>query len=435
MDELARMSNDLGSLLSSTDIAVIFLDTRFRIRRFTPAAKALVEMIDADIGRPLSDLTQKFEDPVLLADAQAMLDKLVPIEREVTAGDKTFLRRALPYRTTDNRIDGVVVTFVDITQLRLALNALIVAEERLRTNAQASGVDDWELHLPDRTMYLSAQTRTLLGLPAETPATLIGHVSADGDRLQQVVWNLVSNAVKFTPDGGSVNVGLSRRGAAVEIRIRDTGQGLSADVLESIFVRFRQADPSATRRYGGLGLGLAIARQLTQMHGGLIRVASDGVGNGSTFTVELPLPRRRAGAVLPSADVMPSAGQLAGVRVLLVEDDVSTRDVLKMIMERAGGAVEAVGHVDDALAALAARRPDVIVSDIGLPDKDGYTFIRPVRADETSAQAPDDRLPALALSAFDRPADEARATASNTRPCHPNGMPVTRSGPPSLRRG
>ena len=228
----------------------------------------------------------------------------------------------------------------------------------------------------------------------------VGVVMADADRLRQVVWNLISNAVKFTPDGGRVDVGVWRRDATIEIRVTDSGVGIDADLLPQIFGRFRQGDTSPTRQQGGLGLGLSISRQIVELHGGTIQAASPGPGRGSVFTVYLPLPRTRATARPPAA-----TQDLAGLRVVLVEDDAQLREVVTMLLQRAGATVDSFASADPAKAAIFADPPDVLLSDIGLPEKDGYALIREIREQE----APAARLPAIAFTAFDRPQDRDRA--------------------------
>lgn len=234
----------------------------------------------------------------------------------------------------------------------------------------------------------------------------LGTVYADADRLQQVVWNLVSNAVKFTPEGGTVTVSVTRDDGTVRIRVIDTGRGIAAEMLPDIFSPFRQADPNSTRRHGGLGLGLTISRQLIELHGGSIRAESPGVDRGCTFTIELPLPKRWAAPAVPAAS--PIQEELAGVRVLLIEDDDRTRQVMEVILGRAGAAMRAFGMVDPAVSSFMNEPPDVIVSDIGLPEKDGYALIQQVRLLEDGKSR---RVPALAFSAFGRTQDQERAIA------------------------
>ncbi len=866
MEELQAATNDLTSLLSSTDIAVIFLDTRFRIRRFTPAVGQLIDLIGADVGRPLKDLARKFEDPELLPDAEQVLARLVPIEREVasTAG-RTYVRRALPYRTTDNRIDGVVVTFVDITARIVAERALRSNEERLRrvlavdtvgivffdadgriTDANdaflrlcgydrtdlsagrltwarltppdsvepmaggvaelretgrltareaecagpdgtrwwglfagarledgtmvnfvvdvterrravarlaesearfraladvvpgllwrtdAAGHTDWfnqqwldytgqtvaqargrgwtdaihpddrdpsraayeaairtgeplrrehrlrradgeyrwfridarpsrdpaggavewfgvatdvhderaaveslresaertqlaagaagigfwawdvlsntdrgdaqhngimglapapaggplslfmdRVHPDDRDRVLVALTRateqaadfairfrvvhdggevrwvvkhgrpvfegqpravrvigTLLdvtdrmraeqerdrlieqeqgarraaeaandakdqflanvshelrtplsaimlwskmlrtsrasderqvteGLDAivraaesqreliedllDTSRIVAGKlrldarrvavrplileameqvrpaadakrvtvgltageglqgVDVDPDRLRQVLWNLLSNAVKFTPAGGRVDVAARQDAEAFEVSVTDSGRGIAPDQLPHVFERFWQAESAARQTQGGLGLGLAIAKQLVELHGGTIDAHSGGVGKGSTFRIRLPLPAEGRNVRAPArrGERSPS---LTGIRILLVEDDVPTRDALVVVLKAAGAEVTPVGTSIDALRAFDAIHPDLIVSDVGLPDGDGNDLIRQIRTLEADRKAV--VTPAVALTALVRRQDRRRTSES-----------------------
>ncbi|MBI2772173.1 MAG: response regulator [Burkholderiales bacterium] len=239
-----------------------------------------------------------------------------------------------------------------------------------------------------------------------------GPVLGDTTRLQQVVWNLVANAVKFTPRGGVVQVGLERVDGHVRITVADTGVGIKPDFLPHIFDRFRQADGSITRRYGGLGLGLSIVRHLVELHGGTVEASSGGEGAGSTFVVQLPLAAQSA------ADKRDSARQAArapspfdtmdlhGIRVLVVDDEPDARDLLKRILEECGAVVLVADGATAALAMVEAQRPEVLVSDIGMPDVDGYELLRRVRQ---LGPGRGGALPAIALTAFARSEDRVRA--------------------------
>jgi len=244
-----------------------------------------------------------------------------------------------------------------------------------------------------------------------------GPVSGDPNRLQQVVWNLAANAVKFTSKGGVVQVRLERVGSHVEIVVSDTGQGISPEFLPFVFERFRQADATSTRRHGGLGLGLAIARHLTEMHGGTIQAESSGVGMGATFIVRLPLIAARIDR--PDQERVHSAAsgplaieplRLEGVSVLVVDDERDTREMLKIMIGQLGAQVRACASSKDALNLLGEWRPDVIVSDIEMPDEDGYELIRKVRRSETDRGV--SRVPAVALTAYGRVEDRLRALAA-----------------------
>jgi PAS domain S-box-containing protein len=239
-----------------------------------------------------------------------------------------------------------------------------------------------------------------------TELTETGMIQGDPSRLQQVMWNLLSNAIKFTDRQGSVTVRLFERDGSVEIAVKDTGLGISPEFMPHVFERFRQADASTTRQFGGLGLGLSIAKQLTELHGGLISVDSGGQGCGATFHVVLPVARSSR-PVPPVVDPLPEdPSKLAGVRVLVVEDEDDARDLTRRILESLGAQVTIVSNTPDALAAFDRERPDVIVSDLGMPGQDGYELIRQIRIREAGLGI---LTPAAALSAQARSEDRKRA--------------------------
>jgi PAS domain S-box-containing protein len=238
-------------------------------------------------------------------------------------------------------------------------------------------------------------------------------VSGDGGRLQQVVWNLLTNAIKFTPKRGHVQVLLQRVNSRVELSVSDTGIGIPANFLPHVFDRFSQRDSSTTRAHGGLGLGLAIAKQLVELHGGSIRVASAGEGQGSTFTVALPiciaqfpdLQARIHPAVEPGPDDVLVLPRLDGARIVIVDDEADARELLARVFEEQGAHVSTFESAQEALAALAKSTPALIICDIGMPGMDGYQMIRTLRATESR----DSRIPALALTAFARAEDRKRS--------------------------
>jgi signal transduction histidine kinase/ActR/RegA family two-component response regulator len=237
-------------------------------------------------------------------------------------------------------------------------------------------------------------------------------VLGDPDRLQQVVWNLASNAVKFTPRGGRVEVSLRQTDSHVLFMVHDTGKGIPLDFLPHVFERFRQADSTSTRKYGGLGLGLAIVRHLVELHGGTVQAESGGLDQGATFTVRLPLleatpPAGRERGT--EASEGGSAVNLGGVRVLLVDDETDSRDFLSMTLRQCGAEVTALGTAEEAVSVLQRERPDVLVSDIGMPGEDGYALIRRVRAlgAERGGQ-----VPAVALTAYAKGEDTTRALSA-----------------------
>ena len=235
-------------------------------------------------------------------------------------------------------------------------------------------------------------------------------VKGDANRLQQVLWNLLSNAVKFTPTGGRIEVSLapSFAGSAFEIRVADTGEGIEPQILPFIFDRFRQADASMTRRVGGLGLGLSIARQLVELHGGSVRAESAGAGRGAAFTVSLPRSQApdEHPAVLPRAPRGAADDDIAGLRVLVVDDDRDARDLLRRLLEEHAVQVTTAASAAEAARHLRERRFDVLVSDIGMPEEDGYALLRRVRA--MGAERGGD-VPAVALTAYARSEDRVQA--------------------------
>ena len=230
-----------------------------------------------------------------------------------------------------------------------------------------------------------------------------GPIMADPDRLQQVVWNLLSNAIKFTPQKGRVDVTLRRADGHVVIEVRDSGQGISPALLPHIFDRFR---PAAGRRASaGLGLGLSIVRHLVERHGGTVRAESAGDGHGATFAATLPL-RAQPAADAPESAPTPRGPRLDGLRILVVEDDADARLLLKDSLEALGAVVQIAASVQDAVEAFEREPPHVLVSDIRLPDDDGYTLLARVRAAEAASGR---RTPAIALTAYPRVEDRARA--------------------------
>ncbi|MDB6009048.1 MAG: domain S-box [Gammaproteobacteria bacterium] len=753
--ELEALTNDLVNLLGSTDVAVVLLDPLLHVRRFTPAIGDLLEVIPADVGRPVAHLAQKFSDGSLIADAGEVLEKLVPLESETHShSDRWYLRRTLPYRTPDNRVAGVVVTFIDITarkkaevavtagqaQLQAAIEdlpaavlmaeslsrkllfgnrraatllnqpfplpcvgrdwtevchefrefradqhncqperwplartlatgeavldeehefirpdggagtlamsaspirnsageivaavgafwdvtarkgaeaALRESERRFRMLAESAhdyaifmldpqgrvrswnrgaervtgysegdvlgqsaaifftaddraagipqtvmreaahsghalderwhercdGTRFWasgeltlmrdsngtaqgfvkimrdlterknmEAQLQDALQYsqmlraraesanrakddfistVSHELRTplntirlwsriliggrvqgneaieggkvidraalaqqrlvddLLDVSRMTSGVLrlalrnarlsevieaavssirplaqdrqielttdlsanVGVVRIDPDRIQQVMWNLLANAVKFTPEGGRVDVILRRLDGTVKIEVRDTGIGIAPEFLPHVFDRFRQADPGAGRRYAGLGLGLAIAKQLVELHGGAISARSEGKERGTTFTIELLLERRQVGPAQESGmSEQFDSSDLHGLQILLVEDEIAAREATGLLLEQSGARVRAVSSASKAREAYKEIRPHIIVADLGLPEEDGYALMMSLRKLELIAGSPS--VPALAVTAFARREDRGRALAA-----------------------
>jgi CheY-like chemotaxis protein len=235
--------------------------------------------------------------------------------------------------------------------------------------------------------------------------------------LQQVLWNLLTNAIKFTPRGGRVQVLLERVNSHLELSVIDTGEGIKPEFLPHVFDRFRQADATTTRRHGGLGLGLAIVKQLVELHGGSIRVKSPGSGMGATFIVSLPLtvvhpepaaqPPRRHPAARTVGVVAPDLClSLAGVKVLVVDDEQDARNLVRRLLEDCEAVVTTAASAAEAVELIEASPPDVLVSDIGMPNEDGYSLIQQVRALGTERGGD---VPAVALTAYARSEDRMRS--------------------------
>lgn len=241
-----------------------------------------------------------------------------------------------------------------------------------------------------------------------------GPIVGDPTRLQQIIWNLLNNAIKFTPAKGLVTVKLKRADISLEISVTDTGEGITPEFLPHVFDRFRQQDASTVRRHQGLGLGLAIVKQLVELHGGSVDARSEGVGKGATFVVHLPvsatMPERVRQSPPPAATERPREDiplpSLLGTKVLVVDDDADARELLRSILAQSGASVRTAGSAAEALQQFEARQPDVLVSDIGMPGRDGYDLIRHIRTLSTESGG---HVPALALTAFARSDDRRRA--------------------------
>jgi signal transduction histidine kinase/CheY-like chemotaxis protein len=296
-------------------------------------------------------------------------------------------------------------------------------EDLLDMSRIVSGQVRLELELIDPTAVVEAAVETARHAAFTKQIELVTRLDAGGvkiwadpSRLQQVMWNLLSNATKFTQPEGRISVALWREHGDVVTEVSDNGCGIQPEFLPRVFDRFSQADASPTRRHGGLGLGLAIVRQLVELHGGTVQARSEGVGRGATFTVRLPLPASKSAlppAIAPGRRVRAGTPEpvfepkdLSGLTILVVDDEPDARELLEQMLTTCGARVVLAASAEEALAQLHREKPDMVVSDIGMPKIDGFELIRRVRA---SADARLARLPALALTAFTRREDEQRA--------------------------
>jgi CheY-like chemotaxis protein len=236
----------------------------------------------------------------------------------------------------------------------------------------------------------------------------------DATRLQQVVWNLLTNATKFTPTAGSIRIDLKRADSMLELTVADSGKGIGPAFLSDVFRPFMQADGTTTRSHGGLGLGLSIAKNLVEMHGGTIAVYSEGEGRGSVFVVCLPLAPLRSTGARDSSEGRPARTgpkwerppEIAGLRVLVVDDERDARDLIATVLEYCGAVVEHAGSAHEGLEKLDAWRPDVLLSDIGMPGEDGFALIRQVRGRALSKGG---SIPVASLTAYAGSEDRRRA--------------------------
>jgi CheY-like chemotaxis protein len=242
-------------------------------------------------------------------------------------------------------------------------------------------------------------------------SSIDGIVMADKNRFQQILWNLLTNAIKFTPRRGRIQVLVRRSNSHAEVSVSDNGQGIAPEFIGQVFDRFRQADAATTRSYGGLGLGLSIVKNLTELHGGTVRASSEGLGKGATFVVSLPFHAVREGPeeahrAVRGIELDEAAMKLdlRGVRVLLVDDEQDSIEIVKRILERNGAEVRSASSMQEALEAFAGWPPHVILSDIGMPHHDGYELISRLRTLPGGGT-----VPAVALTALARSEDRTRA--------------------------
>ncbi len=322
----------------------------------------------------------------------------------------TLLRTGrLDARTTERALESIERnTRLQVRLIEDLLDVSRIMAGKLALDARASALAPLITAAVEAAQPAAAAKGIRLTVALDATA---GPVWGDPARLQQVVWNLLSNAVKFTPAGGAVDIRLERSGGDAVVTVADTGQGIEPEFLPHAFERFRQADSGSTRAHGGLGLGLAIVRHLVELHGGTVHADSAGPGRGATFSVRLPItvrpPHRARGRPRPSpAGGRPTRSRtLARLRVLVVDDDADTRDVLRVVLSAAGAEVAEAASVAEALDRLDAWRADALVGDIGMPGEDGYALIRRVRA---RAPGRGGRLAAVALTAYARGDDHRR---------------------------
>jgi signal transduction histidine kinase/CheY-like chemotaxis protein len=390
-------------------------DDRARLLEAERSARAEVERVSLMKDEFLATLSHELRTPLnaVLGWSEILLAR-IPAESDLQRGLDTIARNARSQaQLIEDLLDmnRIVSGKIRLDVQRLEITPIVEAAlDSVRPSAEAKAI----------------RVRKTLDPNA-------GPVVGDPNRLQQVVWNLLTNAVKFTPKGGKIDVVVQRMSSHIEISVQDTGAGISPEFLPHLFERFRQADSSTTRRYGGLGLGLSIVKQLVELHGGTVTAHSAGVGQGALFLVTLPLR-----AVLESSTgEHPITGKhrairipeisLAGLRILVIDDEPDARELVQSVLIDASADAFIAASADEGLALLKSRRPDVIVSDIGMPDRDGYQFIRDVRS---LPIADGGRTPAIALTAFARSEDRTRAMIAGyqvhvSKPIEPQELVAT----------
>ncbi len=388
---ISPIRNNAGEIIGASKIARDISEQKRSQRELAEAHEELqrVNQVKAEF---LATLSHELRTPLSAIIGWVQMLKDAPSPQEVAEGVQVIERnvRMQSQLIEDlldmSRIEAGKVS-LDIQRLDLAV-VVAAAMETVRPAAEAKGI------------RLTSAFSSVGGI-----------VMGDKNRLQQIVWNLLTNAVKFTPKQERIHVTIKRAASQVEVSVTDTGQGIAPEFLGQIFERFRQGDASTTRRQGGLGLGLSIAKQLAELHGATLHAASLGLGQGSCFTLEIPIFSAHHSKVAPAAQQRPSnmdtgtrAADLTGVKVLVVDDEADCGAVICRLLERRGAEVRTATCMEDGLAEFTHFSPHLVLSDIGMPDHDGYEFIATLRQLPGASS-----VPVVALTALARTEDRTRA--------------------------
>jgi two-component system CheB/CheR fusion protein len=487
IDELDQTNSDLRNLFESTEIATVFVDRHLVIRSFTPAIASLYNLIPSDQGRPLTDIATRLEYSSLREDVNHVLSTLEPLERRVERGDSNarFIMRILPYREPDSTVSGVLVTFVDVTNIVQAEAALVEADARkdiflatlshelrnplapIRIAAQLLRSRD--LHRDDlaraqaiitrqvthmssllddlldvsritrdalllKKQYVNVQVLMEYAVEAVRPAVdLKQHalrveypavpiwLEVDPVRITQVITNLLANAAKYTPANGEISLQTRMEPQHFVISVRDNGVGLAPSAVSTVFQMFTRIDTEATRAEGGLGIGLALAKGLTLLHGGQLQVHSAGRGQGSEFTICLP----RSVVVAAPPVEKPSADpgeKRAPLRILIADDNRDAAESLGMLLKLSGHEIEIAHSGGAAFAVAGTFRPQIGIIDIGMPDMNGYEVVRRIRH-----EAWGEKMTLIAVTGWGQADDKRRALAAGfdqhmTKPVDPEEL-------------
>ena len=480
--EMNEVNSDLVNLLTTVDVPILILDSEHRIRRFTPKARSILNVVAGDVGRPFADLRPNIDVADLGRQIAEVIETVTVRESEVLDRDGHWHRLQIrPYKTTDNRIDGAVISLFDIDalkhhltqveransdaareshtkddflatlshELRTPLSSMLMRAQMLRQGGmedakvrragealengvrlQVQLIDDlldvsriisgkltMSFHPVDVGSIVARAIDGLSGAALRKSMTVRADVAvgdatarvlADDVRLHQIFTNLLANAIKFTPAHGTITVSIALGQDTAVVKVRDTGIGIAPDFLPTIFNRFTQENTTSTRAYGGLGLGLAIVRHLVELHHGTVVAESAGPDQGATFTVSLPLLQvgRAAVDALAARPAPLDLTVLAGRRILLVDDDAPTRDVIAELLARTGAQVRVAASAREGMKAMGEFAPELLICDVAMPGEDGYAFIRKVRSLQPGT------IPALALTALAHEDDRERALAA-----------------------
>jgi PAS domain S-box-containing protein len=420
----AKVTRDLTDRkrLEEERIARITAEERGRIAEESEGrSRAMAESLSA--ARDKAERATRLKDEFLATVSHELRTPLNAI-----LGWGRLLQSGLPKEKTAHALDAIVRNAIAQNQIindLLDVSRIIAGQLRLEveqldiSQVVASAIE---------VIRPSAEAKELRILTTLAPDA--GLIKGDAGRLQQVMWNLLSNAVKFTARGGQVHVTLERDASAVRVQVADTGKGIATEFLPHVFERFTQQEASITRGAGGLGLGLAIVKHLIELHGGSVAAHSEGLNKGATFSVWVPISAVRLSDGHPRdndpspAVALQNPPELEGRHVLVVDDEEDARELVRSVLESAGAKVQTAVSASQALSCISENKPDVIVSDIGMPERDGYDFIRALR------ELPRDRggrIPAVALTAFARLEDRRRALAAGfqnhaTKPIEPQEL-------------
>ncbi|WP_138497181.1 ATP-binding protein [Nostoc sp. PA-18-2419] len=391
----ALEKNKFYALFSIED----FTDLTFRVQEYKNLRdQALAIAQERQKAQQAAEVANRIKDEFLAIVSHELRSPLNPI----LGWAKLLKNRSLNEATTARAIDTIERNAVLQAQLiEDLLDISRILRGKLALNLETVNLA-FTIEAALETVQLAAEAKSIqINLHLDLG---IGQVRGDSSRLQQVVWNLLSNAIKFTPSGGQVEVYLEQIDSQIQLRVCDTGKGINPDFLPHVFEYFRQADSSTSRSSGGLGLGLAIVRQLVELHGGRVWAQSPGEGQGATFTVSLPVMQQSVELKMEDRSIAEDSyplgmlyAPLQGLRLLVVDDDADTREFLAFLLEEQGAIVTSAASAGEALSLIVQSKPDLLLSDLGMPKVDGYTLIKKLRSLPAHQGG---EIPAIALTAY-----------------------------------